>query len=397
MSAAAVAVLATLDTKAEEADHVRMRLLEHGLRPVLVDIGTAGTPGLAADVTRDRLAADHGGTKQEAMEAVAAGAGRVLGELLSRGELAGAFGLGGGQGTWIAATALRTLPLGLPKVLVSTVAARAPFHVRDSDIVLVPSITDIAGLNRILAGVLSRSVAALAGMIGARSDAGGDPLVAMTMFGVTTAGGEHVRRALAAAGREVAVFHANGNGGRTLERLIRTGQVSGVLDWTTTEITDEVVGGIATAGPHRLEAAGEAGLPQLVVPGAVDVVNFGGPETVPARFSGRTLHQHTPVATLMRTSADEAYEIGRVMAGALARARGPVRVLIPDGGFSALDAPGQPFADPAADKAFVAGLSSALPAAVAVEHSAHHINDARFADLAARRFLDLASAGGPDT
>jgi uncharacterized protein (UPF0261 family) len=398
--AAAIAVLATLDTKGAEAAYVRERFLAQGHRPILVDIGTAGEPTIAADVTRADIAAAAGrghdpATKSEAMAAVVDGTVELLRGLLREGRLAGVFGFGGGQGTWLAASVMRSLPLGLPKVLVTTIAARAPVHVQDSDIVMVPSVVDIAGLNRILAPTLAGAVGAVLGMAAGRAgveDAGEvGTLVAMTMFGVTTAGGEHVRAALARSGREVAVFHANGNGGRVLEKLVHEGRIGAVLDWTTTELADEVAGGIAGAGPGRLEAAGQEGIPQLIVPGAIDVINFGAPETVPARYAGRLLHQHTPLATLMRTNADEAREIGRLMAGKLGKATGPVRVLIPDGGFSALDAPGQPFHDPVADGAFVDALTTHLPPGIEVEHSDLHINDAAFAELAASRFLDLSS------
>jgi uncharacterized protein (UPF0261 family) len=311
--------------------------------------------------------------------------------MIAAGRVAGVVAMGGGQGSWMAARAMRELPLGLPKVLISTVALRASEYIGRSDMVFVPSVVDLAGLNRFVRQTLAQAAAVLIGMIRADSGPGGDrrPLVGMTMFGVTTAGAEQVRQRLDAAGYEVAVFHANGIGGATMERLASAGAMVGVLDFTPTELADELAGGITTAGPHRLEAAGAAGLPQLLAPGALDVINFRGRDTVPARYAGRLFHQHTPMSTLMRTSAEESGTLGAIVAAKLNQARGPVRVLIPAGGFSQLDAPGGPFWDPEADEAFSATLRHDLNPAVPVDVLPHNINDREFADAAAETFLNL--------
>ena len=405
-----IAILATLDTKGDEAEFVADQFRRRGLDPVLVDLGTGGTAGERADVSRDEVIAAAGSTaadlkaaaKADAMAIMARGAAVLLKQWLADGRLNAVFGLGGGQGTWLAATVMRELPLGLPKVLVTTIVARAPLHVGASDIIMIPSITDIAGLNRILTPVLIRAVAATAAMAQVGDDPSTDasthastdlstegPLVAMTMFGVTTTGGECVRHGLSKAGHDVAVFHANGIGGQILERLAAQGAFSGVLDWTTTELADELVGGIASAGPHRLEAAGAVGVPQLFVPGAMDMVNFGPRDSVPAQFADRTFQQHTPVATLMRTTADENTTLGGLAAKKLNAAAGRVEVVIPTRGFSALSAPGGPFEDAAADRAFVDALRDGLRPEIDVIEAELAINDTEFAELAVERFVRL--------
>jgi uncharacterized protein (UPF0261 family) len=212
------------------------------------------------------------------------------------------------------------------------------------------------------------------------------------MFGVTTAGGNRVRAALEDAGCEVVVFHANGAGGATMEELVARGLFAGAVDLTITELADELVGGLRTAGPRRLEAAGARGLPQVVVPGGIDVVNFGAPESVPARFKGRRLHAHTPATTLMRTSIDESRALGALVAEKLNRALGPVRVLVPEGGFSALDAPGAPFENEAADAAFVSALEAELRPGIPVERLPDHINSETFARAVVRAMLSVRAA-----
>jgi uncharacterized protein (UPF0261 family) len=391
-----VVVLATLDTKSDEAQFVVAELRRRGAAPWLIDTSTAGMAKLQADSTPADVAAAVGMSvgelrsqpKSAAMSAVAMGASTLIAEMVGGGLVAGVLGIGGGQGTWLAVSAMRELPYGLPKLMVTTIAARFGEYVGAADIVMVPTITDIAGLNRLLVPTLSDAAAALWAMIESRQSqaATTDPLVAMTMFGVTTPGGTAIRQLLEQAGPEVAVFHANGRGGVTLESLIRAGKVQAVLDLTITELADELVGGIATAGPHRLEAAGELGLPQLIAPGALDVVNFGRPETVPSRFAGRVFHQHTPGATLMRTNEAESKQLGAIVADKLSQAKGPTAVIIPARGFSALDAIGQPFYDPAADAAFVDELQRKSPASISITVVDAHINDVAFAEAVVQNF-----------
>lgn len=401
------AVLATLDTKVEEPEFLRDRFRAAGRDVVVVDIGTRGDARVHADVTRADVASAAGHSwseilameKSDAMTAMANGAANILGDRTAAGELAGVLAIGGGQGTWIAATAMRTLALGIPKVIVTTVIHRTPQYVRASDIVMIPSITDITGLNRILAPVLAGAVNVVIALENARDIEYpvSLPLVGMTMFGVTTQGGNLVRQNVFASGREMAVFHANGIGGQVLESLVSNGSVAGVLDWTPTELADELVGGIASAGPHRMQAATERGIPQLVVPGAMDIVNFGPRESIPAEFADRLTVQHTPTATLMRTSADESSELGKIIAAKIAgAASGSVAVLIPTRGFSALSGPDGPFSDPVADSAFIDALRADIDTDITVELADHNINDAAFAELASQRFVELMVANPAD-
>ena len=394
-----IALLVTLDTKAEAARFLSYEIIANGCRPYVIDVGLRGAPEAGfADATRTDVARADGHTladwetldKAACMEIVAAGTGRLLRDLAGSADITGVLGIGGGSGSWLTTHAVADLPMGFPKVLVST---GTQFLGADmvSDIVLVPSITDIAGLNEILRGVLrnaTRAVCSMRPRPATRSVDDGQS-VAMTMFGVTTAGGDIVRDLLEDAGASVAVFHANGAGGTTMERLILDGAFDAVLDWTPTELVDELVGGRCSAGPHRLEAAGKMGLPQLVVPGAMDVINMGHPAALPERFAGRVSHLYRSDSLLIRTDPQESYEVGRIMGAKLAAAKGPVRVIVPDGGFSALDAVGGDFADPLADGELVRGLGELLPAAVPVETAAGNINDRAFAGHCAQAMMSM--------
>ena len=290
----------------------------------------------------------------------------VLLALWEQGRVDGVIALGGSGGTSIAAPGMRALPIGVPKLIVSTLAAgdTRPF-VGESDIAMLFPVVDIAGIHRISERILTNAAAAIAGMAEAsvsfRPRDDGRPLVAATMFGVTTPCVSVARERLEALGYEVLVFHATGSGGRAMEGLARAGLLAGVLDVTTTELADELVGGILTAGPDRLEAAGAAGIPQVVSVGALDMVNFGPVESVPSRFADRTFHRHDPSVTLMRTTPAECSELGRLMAEKLGRARGPVAVYLPLRGVSLLDVPGGPFHDPAADASLFAALRDRTP------------------------------------
>jgi uncharacterized protein (UPF0261 family) len=296
---------------------------------------------------------------------------------------------------------MRVLPFGVPKVMVSTLASgQTRPYVGGSDIVMVYPVADLAGLNRLTRVALTNAALALAGMVRLPrpelAAAADRPLVAATMFGVTTPCVDRARQALEARGVEVLVFHATGVGGEAMEGLVRDGQVAGVLDLTTTELADELVGGTLSAGPDRLEAAGRRGIAQVVSVGALDMVNFGPAATVPERFAGRRLHAHNPSVTLMRTTAEENARLGARMAEVLGRARGSVVVLVPARGVSALDAPGQPFYDPEADGALFEALTSGLSGRphVRVEVRDEHINDPTFAEAAASALLELIGASG---
>ncbi|TDC59463.1 UPF0261 family protein, partial [Actinomadura sp. GC306] len=304
--------------------------------------------------------------------------------------------VGGSGGSSIAARAVRDLPIGLPKLIVSTMASGdVTPYVGAKDVTMMYSVADIAGVNRVTRLVLGNAAAAAAGMArayeAARSAPAADerPVVAASMFGVTTPAVDAARVRLEELGYEVLVFHATGAGGRALEGLVESGLVEGVLDLTTTELADDLVGGVLSAGPERLTAAGRRGVPQVVAPGALDMVNFGPRETVPERFEGRVLYVHNPTVTLMRTTPEEMAELGRRVAAKLAAATGPAALFVPLGGVSALDAPGMPFHDPAADEACFAAMAGA----VETERLDVNINDPSFGRAMADRLHQMISEG----
>jgi uncharacterized protein (UPF0261 family) len=401
-----IALIGALDTKADDLAFVRDAVVARGAGVVLIDTGVLGGAGnvqpnisrdevaQAADRDLDRLVA--GGDRGNAVDAMALGASRVIRRLFDEGRIHGVIGMGGGAGTFVATTAMRALPIGFPKLMVSTVASgNTEPYVGTSDIVMMPAVADIAGLNRISRGVYSRAAAAIVGMArAAAADAPADDrlLVAATMFGVTTPCVERASRLLRDAGCDVVVFHATGVGGRTMEQLIADGLVDAVLDLTTTEWADELCGGILSAGPTRLDAAAASGIPQVVSVGALDMANFGAPDTIPERYAARRCHRHNALNTLMRTSVGESRELGRIVAGKLNAASGPTVLLFPLRGISALDAPGQSFDDGEAREALRQSLQSTLDLdRVEMREIDAHINDPEFAELAARTLLDLMS------
>lgn len=396
-----VLLIATLDTKGREAAFVRDELVRAGVAVELVDAGSLGKPQVVPDVSRERLFKLAGtslgevrarGERGFAVDSAAAGARALALSRLSEGRLQGVLGLGGSAGTTIATAAMRALPLGLPKLMVSTLAAgNVAAYVGTRDVTMVHSVVDILGLNRISRVVLARAAQAMAGMARGTlpaAPASERPLVAASMFGVTTPCVERAREVLEAAGCEVLVFHATGSGGRTLEALAAEGLLAGVLDLTTTELADELVGGVLSAGPGRLTAAGRAGVPQVVSVGATDMVNFHEHASVPARFAGRRFHHHNANVTLMRTTAEECAAIGADIGTKLAAARGPVAVLLPLRGVSAIDKSGQPFDDPEARAALAVSLRASC-GKVEVAELDLHLNDAAFAEAAAQRLLEL--------
>jgi uncharacterized protein (UPF0261 family) len=396
-----VFLYATLDTKGREADYVRGLLTSWGVPVTVVDVGALGTPAMAADVPRERIFELAGTTldavrsradRGEAVTSAAAGAARLAREAHARGDLSGVLGLGGSAGTTIATAAMRALPLGVPKVMVSTLASGTVRQfVGDKDIFMLNSVVDILGLNRVSREVLSQAARAMAGLVerpGPDPQPRDRPLVAATMFGVTTPCVERARDTLERAGYEVLVFHATGNGGQAMESLVRDGLIAGVLDLTTTELADEEVGGFLSAGPDRLTAAGIAGIPQVVSTGAVDMVNFYGPESVPARFADRLFYRHNAVVTLMRTTPEENARIGSSIARKLSAATGPVAVLLPGRGVSAIDKAGQPFDNPVARGALHDAIRAGAHGLDVTELDLH-INDPEFADAAARKLIEL--------
>jgi uncharacterized protein (UPF0261 family) len=395
-----VLLVATLDTKGAELAFVRDLIEARGHRTLVVDAGVLGEPAFEPDVAASEVATAGGssldalrerGDRGEAVEVMMAGLERVVGSLFEQGRFEGMLGIGGGGGTILATAAMRELPIGVPKVMVSTMASGdvSPY-VGIRDITLMYSVTDIAGLNPLSRRILANAAGAVVGMVEQEMpETAARPLVAATMFGVTTPCVDRVRERLDEAGYDVMVFHATGSGGRAMEALIDEGWFVGVADVTTTEWCDEVVGGVLSAGPDRLSAAGRRGIPQVVSLGATDMVNFGGIETVPERFRDRTLYRHNPSVTLMRTTADECREVGRRIAERLNAAGGPTVLVLPLRGVSALDADGQPFRAPETDRALFDTLREHLNDAVEVVEVDEHINDAAFADAFAERLLGL--------
>jgi uncharacterized protein (UPF0261 family) len=400
-----VYILATLDTKGVEAAFVRDQLALLKVPAQIVDTGCIGAPAVDADIPRQEVFQAAGTTlaamrerndRGEAVKAAAKGVAVLIRDLYDRGDVGGVLGLGGSAGTIIGTSAMRALPVGVPKVMVSTLASGTVRQfVGDKDIVMMNSIVDILGINRISRPILTNAARAVAGMVALPSvpAQGADkPLVAVTMFGVTTKAVMRAKESLEKAGFEVLVFHATGNGGQAMETLISEGLIAGVLDLTTTELADELCGGFLTAGPERLTAAGKAGIPQVVSVGAVDMVNFYAPDSVPPKYQGRKFYPHNPVVTLMRTTPEENARIGADLGAKVAAAKGPKAILLPKKGVSAIDAAGQPFDDPEARLSLFSAIRGHAKGVEIVELD-NHINDAEFADAAASKLLSLMNVG----
>ncbi len=403
---ATVILLGTLDTKGREYEFLRDRVREQGVDVLLVDAGILGEPLTRPDIGRDEVADAAGATVSElvagndrgrAIEAMSRGAAAVVLRLHAEGKVDGILGLGGSGNSTIISEAMRALPVGVPKLLVSTVASgdTRPY-VGAVDIAMMYSVVDIAGINRISAQIMTNAAAMIAGASKARTpDLGpGKPLIGASMFGVTTPCVTAARERLEELGYEVLVFHATGAGGESMEALARAGFLAGVLDATTTELADELVGGVLSAGPDRLEAAGARGLPQVVSLGALDMVNFGPRESVPSRFDDRNLYVHNATVTLMRTTPEECLELGRRIGRKLSAATGPIALFVPLGGVSAIAVPGQVFHDPEADAALLRGLDETLSATIERHDLDADINDPAFALAMADRLHELIRGNG---
>lgn len=395
---ATIAILGTLDTKGEEHAFVADQIKQRGHQVLIIDVGALEPPKLKPDIAREEVARAAGvdlaalvarRDRGEAVAAMSKGAPVVLSRLAAEKKIDGVISLGGGGGTAIATAAMRALPIGFPKLMVSTLASgNTAQYVGAKDIVMFPSIVDVAGLNRISRQILTRAAGAICGMVEAQPPAATDkPVIVASQFGNTTECVNQARKILEAAGYEVLVFHATGVGGRTMESIIESGMVAGVLDITTTEWADELVGGFLGAGPTRLEAAARAGVPAIVTPGCLDMVNFHGPESVPAKFAGRTFYPHNPQVTLMRTTPEECAQLGKIIAEKLNLSKGPVTVLLPRKAISVISAPGQKFHDPAADRALFDSIKAGLRQDISVVEMDCAINDAAFAQACAEALL----------
>ena len=400
-----VALLGALDTKGVEYGFVKECIEARGHKTLLVDVGVLAPPVIEPDISRREVAeaagadADALAKKKDRGEAVAAmarGAEAIIPKLYAEGRFDGILAMGGGGGTSVACAAMRTLPLGVPKVMVSTVAGTdVSGYVGVKDIVMVPSIVDVAGVNRISREIFAKAAGAVCGMLETDVPPGEDkPLISASMFGNTTPCVEAAKAILEEAGYEVLVFHATGTGGRTMESLIEEGLIAGVLDITTTEWADELLGGVLAAGPARLEAAARNGVPAIVTPACLDMVNFWAPETVPSQYHDRKFYQHNPNITLMRTTPDECRRLGEILAEKLNLSTGPVTVLIPLGGVSMIDAPSGPFWWPEANAALFDALKSNLRPDVPVIEMDANVNDPRFARRCAEVLLESITSSG---
>ena len=395
---ATIAVLGTLDSKGEEHAFVAALIAQHGHKPLLIDVGTGGPATVQPDITREQVAAAAGidlaalmakKDRGECVVAMTKAAPALVAKLASEGRIHGIISLGGGGGTAIGTAAMRALPLGFPKLMVSTLAAGnvAPY-LGTKDITMMPSIADVAGLNRLSRVIFTRAAGAICGMVGVTPEVGAaKPLIVASQFGNTTTCVTEAKKVLEAAGYEVLVFAATGTGGRIMESVIESGIVSGVLDVTTTEWADELVGGNLNAGPDRMDAAAKANIPVVVAPGCLDMVNFGEMASIPEKFKGRNFYIHNPQITLMRTTADECRQLGAIVAKKANAYAAGTAIMIPRKAISVISAAGQPFHDAAADEALFSALKA--NSKVPVQEFDLAINDKEFAQACAYKLIEL--------
>jgi uncharacterized protein (UPF0261 family) len=397
-----VVIVGALDTKGEEFAFVKGLMAASGLFPLLVDFGVLGDPDLEPDISNAEVAEAGGGDlqllracrdKAEAMKVMTAGLTAIVSRLHAKGKLQGILGMGGTCGTAVATAAMRALPVGIPKVMVSTVGGGdTSAYVGSRDIMIMPSVVDVAGINRISRTIYANAAAAISGMV--MSEAANNvqqdrPLIAASMFGNTTQCVDRSRAELEKEGFEVLVFHATGIGGRTMKCLIDDGLITGILDVTTTELADEVCGGVFSAGPDRIRMASAQSVPIVLAPGCVDMCNFSARPTVPQQYQYRNLYEWNNNVTLMRTSVEENIRIGEMLATTANLAKGPVAVLVPLQGVSMLDSPGGPFWLPEADRSCFEAIKRNLRVDIHYEEVDANINDHQFADRATKILLGM--------
>jgi uncharacterized protein (UPF0261 family) len=396
-----IVIAAALDTKGQEFQYLKELIEEQGVYTLTVDFGILGEPYYAPEIGREEVVKAGGGDlkalqagdhKDEAMKVVSKGLAVVVRRLYDEGKLDGIISMGGSGGTSIAAAAMRTLPVGVPKVIVSTLGGGdVSAYAGTKDITFIPSIVDVAGLNRISRTIFANAAGAITGMVTVQPPPAGKekPLITASMFGNTTKSVDRARSVMESKGYEVLVFHATGTGGKTMESLITDGYISGSLDITTTELADEVCGGVFSAGPERMMAAAWAGIPTVLVPGCVDMCNFWGIETVPEKYRSRSLYEWNPNITLMRTNVEENTIMGEMIATAANQSKGPVAILLPLKGVSMLDSPGNMFWDPEADEACYEAIKRNLKPGIPVIEMDNNINDTEFSDKAASLLLEM--------
>jgi uncharacterized protein (UPF0261 family) len=386
-----IALIGTLDTKGEEIAFLRSLIRTRGHRAIIMDTGILGKPFLQADISREEIARNGGedidtlkekGDEALAQRIMAAGLKKIILSLAESKEIHGLLAIGGGQGSNIVAPTLKSLPFGFPKLLVSTKVTQAGArpYVGSKDVLILPPVADLAGINSLTSSVLTNAAGAISGMVEIeKPKAKNKPIVIISMNGTVTDCGLAVKAMLERKGYEVLVFHTIGTGGEALEEYVKSNKVNTVIELAINEITNELMGGLASAGPDRLTTAGKRGIAQVVVPGSADFINFLGPETVPPRYKKRKIHSHNPQATLIRTNVRDNMLLGRTVADKLNRSRGPVVVLYPKKGVSTLDRKGKPFWDPDADMVLLETLKKHLHPHIPMIDLDLYINDTEFA------------------
>ena len=401
MAKKVVAIVGALDTKAQEYAFLKSEIEKRGHETFVINVGVLGEPPFKPDVTAEEVALAGGTPLPEliekrdrgiAMEVMTRGAAIVSKKYFEAGKFDAMVSMGGGGGTVTGTSAMRVLPVGTPKLMMSTVASGdTSAYVGTTDITMMPAIVDVSGLNQISRRIIANAAGAICGMVESEIEQPVDekPLIAATMFGNTTRAVDHARSIMEANGYEVLVFHATGTGGRTMEMLTANGYFAGVLDITTTEWADELCGGVLSAGSARLDAAITAGIPQVVTPACIDMCNFWAPETIPAKYKDRKFYHWNPNVTLMRTTPEENFRMGEIFAEKLNKATSPVAVYVPMKGFSEVDAPGQPFWWPEADQAFLEGLQKHLRKDIEVCVLDMNVNDPEFSSAVANRLLEM--------
>ena len=396
-----VVLVGSLDTKGREYAFIKELIEKQNVETLVVDFGVQGKPAIKPDIGRSKVAKAGGGDisylaagdhKDEAMKTMATGLAVIVRRLYDKGKLDGIIGMGGTGGTSIITAAMRTLPVGVPKVMVSTVGGGdVSVYAGTKDITFIPSIVDVAGINRISRAIYANAAGAIAGMVKVKRPKAVEEkqLVVASMFGNTTKSVDHAREILEKNGYEVLVFHATGTGGKTMESLITDGYITASMDITTTELADEVCGGVFSAGPERCLGASRAGIPAVLVPGCVDMANFWGIETVPEKYRGRNLYEWNPNVTLLRTNVEENILMGKLLAAAANAASAPVAVIIPLKGVSMLDSEGGAFWDPLADRACFNAIKENLKPGIPYVEMNHNINDPEFSEKVAAVLLQM--------
>lgn len=395
---ATIAVIGTLDSKGAEHEFVANLIRRRGHETLLIDVGTGDEPTVTPDISRFEVATVGGidlntilagHDRGESVSAMSKAAPAILTRLHSEGKIHGVISLGGGGGTAISTAAMRALPIGFPKLMVSTLAAGNTAHyLGNTDITMMPSIADVAGINRLSKTIFARAAGAICGMVEAEIDTASDkPLIVASMFGNTTACVTEAQRILEKSGYEVLIFAATGAGGKAMEAIIESGMVAGILDLTTTEWADELLGGVLAAGSTRMDAAAKMKVPVVVAPGCLDMVNFGEKSSIPEKYANRNFYLHNPQVTLMRTTAAECAELGRIIAEKTNAYSDACAIMIPKKAISVISAEGQPFHDAAADKALFSAIKNHANAEI-VEFDAE-INDPVFARACAEKLLAL--------